>query len=133
MEEKRCATPYCLNSPVKHRTLCHKCRSKQYRDKNKLKATYQIMKDNAKRRNIEFSITLPEFKQFCTDTGYLEIKGTEAESGTVDRIDPRYGYTLNNIQVLTLSENVKKKKKDNKKTGWSKPNFDVISDIDVPF
>jgi hypothetical protein len=133
MEEKRCATPYCLNSPARHRTRCHKCIKKQYREKNKLTATYQIMKDNAKRRNIEFSITLPEFKKFCTDTGYLEIKGTEAESGTVDRRDPRHGYTLNNIQVLTLSENVKKQKKDNKKTGWSKPNFDVISDIDAPF
>jgi hypothetical protein len=63
---------------------------------------------NAKRRGKEFTLTLKQFEEFCNKTGYDEKKGITADSLTVDRIKDHLGYSVDNIQAITLSENVKK-------------------------
>lgn len=100
-----CVTLYCRNQKAPKGNICYKCRSRKYRANNKMNASYQILKDNAKRRGKIFDLTLEEYKKFCDETGYLENKGKSKNSASIDRIDPRKGYTYDNIQVLNLSEN----------------------------
>lgn len=105
----RCQTPFCRNKKVEGRNFCSKCRTRKYRERNPLKSCYDSLKHNAKRRNIEFSLTLKEFKEFCIKTNYLLGKGKTRESYSIDRIDNTKGYCIDNIQVLSLSLNSKKR------------------------
>jgi hypothetical protein len=83
-------------------------RVQRWRKANPLRYAYQNLKGNAKRRGKVFDLTFDEFKQFAVKTEYIGKKGRTAESYHVDRIDPARGYTINNIQVLTNSENMRK-------------------------
>ena len=109
-----------------------------WRKKNPVKYAYQSLKNNAKRRGKVFELTLEQFKEFAIKTRYMAKRGIYKNSYHIDRIDEAKGYTIDNIQVLTNSENIKKsmlfrgKDENNKpiiKTGTTKKrNFD-----DVPF
>lgn len=108
----KCKTKNCYNEARKKRRFCYKCEKRKGREKNPTAATYRNLKTNAKRRGIEFKLTLEEFFIFCEETGYMKHKGTEADSMTIDRKRHWEGYHKDNLQVLTLSENVKKGKKE---------------------
>ena len=73
---------------------------------------FNILRGNAKRRGKEFNLTLEEFRKFCKETNYLEFKGKTASSASIDRIRAWEGYHKDNIQILTLSDNVKKQRMD---------------------
>lgn len=73
-----------------------------------LEYAYQTLKDNARRRGKEFSLTLEQFKRFCRKTDYISGKGKTKTSYSIDRIENDKGYTLKNIQILPLGENSKK-------------------------
>ena len=73
-----------------------------------MKAAYCNLKANAKRRGKEFSLTFEQFRDFAIKTDYHQKKGVEKESFHIDRIDEEKGYSIDNIQVLTNSQNVKK-------------------------
>lgn len=107
MQSKKCATKFCRRKRAPNRTLCHRCRNKKYAQRNKIVYAFNVLKSNAKRRCKEFTLTLDEFKTFCTNTGYINNKGTTSNSMTIDRIDNSRGYSFDNIRVLTLSENVR--------------------------
>ena len=66
---------------------------------------YTKLKANAKQRGKEFTLTKEEFEAFCNETKYLELKGKSADSYTIDRIDASKGYSIDNIQILTLRAN----------------------------
>lgn len=51
---------------------------------------------------------MEEFEEFCNNTQYLEKKGIEAESLTIDRIINTRGYEADNIQSMTKSDNSRK-------------------------
>jgi hypothetical protein len=70
-KQKRCKTPGCRNKRALHRSVCHKCASRKYRENNPMRASYQHLKDNAKRRGIYFDLTFEEFVQFCYETDYI--------------------------------------------------------------
>ena len=78
---------------------------------------------NAKRRGKDFRLTLAEFELFCEQTNYLVLKGKTAKSASIDRIDHTRGYFIDNIQVLSLSDNSKKQHTDKS----------VNQDDDCPF
>ena len=84
------------------------CRMKEWRKKNPLKYAYRALRDNAKRRGKEFSISFEYFKKFCIKTEYEKKRGIFKDCYTIDRINPDLGYVEGNLQVLTNSENVKK-------------------------
>jgi hypothetical protein len=90
------------------RGLCYKHYHRVIRQENPLKYSFQNLKDNAKRRGKEFTLTLEEFEKFAVKTAYMHRKGRGRFSYTIDRINPEKGYTLDNIQVLTNSDNVRK-------------------------
>lgn len=70
---------------------------------------WKNLKSHAKARGIEFTITFPEWVEFCNRTGYHLHHGREANAMTVDREKGEHGYHAWNIQVLTNSENAGKK------------------------
>jgi hypothetical protein len=97
-------------------------------------ASYHILKWNAKRRDIDFGITIEEWKQFCEDTGYLELRGPDGEDMTVDRKDGTIGYIYSNLQMMTRLENIKKGQ-DERKRGkhWKRKFLSDVDMSDVPF
>jgi len=80
----------------------------KWRKKYPLKAAYQTLKYNAKRRGKEFDLTFEQFKEFAIKTKYEKKRGVYADSYHIDRIDETKGYTIDNIQVLTNVQNLRK-------------------------
>lgn len=108
---KKCVTRYCRNSAREGRSICRTCESRKRREKDPVRAAFDNLRSNTKRRKKEFTITLEEFEKFCAETEYMFGKGRTATSYHIDRIDPEKGYSIDNIRVLTNSENVKRHRK----------------------
>lgn len=92
---------------LKHRKRCGTCANKRWRV-DPIRASYNNLKSNAKRRKKVFTITLAYFTKFCYRTDYIAGKGRTADSYTVDRIIEELGYIPGNIQKLKNTDNVKK-------------------------
>lgn len=67
-----------------------------------------VLKNNAKRRGHEFTLTLDQFLEFAIKTNYMARKGIYKDSYHIDRIDETKGYSIDNIQAITNTENIKK-------------------------
>ena len=111
---KNCETKRCTNPKTKKGSYCAKCSMRKWRANNPLKSAYFTLRDNAKRRKKEFTITFEEFKKFCYETQVLAGRGRSKDSYHIDRIDDNKGYSYDNIQVLTNTENMKKEHKRRK-------------------
>lgn len=72
---------------------------------NPLTYTYNSLKCNARRRGKPFDLTFIQFSKFCIDSNYMKLKGKTKNQYSIDRIDPTKGYSIDNIQILTVSEN----------------------------
>jgi hypothetical protein len=70
------------------------------------KYAFNNLKQNAKRRGKVFELTFEQFQQFAVETEYMAGKGITKHGLHIDRIDPEKGYLIQNIRVLTNSENV---------------------------
>lgn len=81
---------------------------RNWRKNNPEKYCFQTLRNNSKRRGKDFDLTFEQFLQFAAKTNYILGKGRTRESFHIDRIDESKGYTIDNIQVLTNAENVKK-------------------------
>lgn len=88
--------------------FCPKHRKRWEKENRPVEYTFNFLRSNAKRRGKPFNLTIEEFRGFCEETSYISLKGKHAKAASIDRIDPAKGYSLDNIQVLTLSENGKK-------------------------
>lgn len=97
----KCVTLYCRNNRAKHKSKCHKCKSKWLKERHFAAYTLNQIRCAAKRRGIPFTLTLKYFIDFCAETGYLVLKGKNPDSLTVDRINHDYGYVAGNIKVST--------------------------------
>ena len=76
-----------------------------------MKHVFNTLRQNAKRRGKSFELTFEQFEQFAISTDYMAGKGIQKESFSIDRIDPKRGYSIDNIRVITNSENVKRHRK----------------------
>ncbi len=103
-----CSALYCRRKPEREHRLCSVCRSRQYRSNNSIKYAFHNLKRHAKQRGIRFQLTYPEFEAFCKRTGYHDKRGKSPEAMTVDRIKADQGYHINNIEMITMSENTSK-------------------------
>jgi hypothetical protein len=108
MKSKICATKGCGNKTRDYNSLCETCRSREKRKKNPVGYFFNLLRCNAKRRGIEFVLTVDEFRDFCREVDYIKNKGTKTTSLTIDRIDPTKGYRIDNIQAIPKSLNCKK-------------------------
>lgn len=109
-----CSAYRCGNPRAPKKRFCHKHHARFQKETNPAGYFYSLLKQNAKHRGKEFRLTLDEFKQFCSETNYLELKGKTAKSASIDRIDHTKGYEIGNIQLLTLRENSAKRWEDEK-------------------
>jgi len=109
MKTKPCQT--CTKTAAPRSNYCYACAKARYRAKHPEIATYQNLKSGAKRRGKKFDLTFEQFCEFAQKTEYFLRKGTSCDSLHIDRIEETGGYTTDNIQVLTNSENTRKYRK----------------------
>ncbi len=83
-----------------------------------------MIRRGARRRKLPFSLTLAQFQQFCAETGYIELRGTQRDSLTIDRINHEEGYHIWNIKVATHI--------DNSMAGHTIPGMDVPQNFPKP-
>lgn len=104
-----CCAHGCKGKPVyKLGGLCSKHYRRKIKAKDPVYDRFTNFKHNALRRCKEFTITLAQFREFCERTGYIIDKGVRGRNATVDRIDNNLGYHIDNIQLLTHAQNVRK-------------------------
>lgn len=99
----KCITKHCRKGREENvgsfYLLCSGCREREKKITHPWIQRYRALKLSAKRRNIQVYLTYSEFKQFCLRTEMIPL------GLSVDRIDPTKGYSLDNMRVLTFSEN----------------------------
>lgn len=100
-----CTTENCPNEAREQRRKCRSCEVRAWRKAHPHKYAFDNLRTHARARGIAFCLTLAQFTAFAHDTGYLEGKGLDAESLTVDRIDFTRGYEAGNIDCCTRSYN----------------------------
>lgn len=105
---KTCKSEKCKGQAPKRGNYCYKCLYEKQKAKDPVKWAYGILRRNARRRGKSFEITLQEFAQFCYETEILHGRGRTSTSYHIDRIDDELGYTKDNLQVLTNSQNIRK-------------------------
>jgi len=103
-----CVAAYCSNKHLSNDRFCAKHRKQYQKIHNPVSYTFNYLKQNAKRRGKDFTLTLKQFKQFCDETNYIELKGKAGDAMSIDRIDNTKGYSYDNIQMISLSDNSKK-------------------------
>ena len=64
-----------------------------------------MIRHSARKRKLDFTLTVESFKNWCIQTGYLHRRGNKPDDLTIDRIDRTQGYHLWNIRTLTHAEN----------------------------
>lgn len=106
--QNRCEMSFCRRKAKKHRRICSMHIARRWKENRPEAYAFNTLRCNAKRRGKEFGLTLEQFRAFCRRTGYLKHKGQEAESMSIDRIDNTRGYFIDNIRVISLSENSRK-------------------------
>lgn len=114
-----CITPYCKKKHGKQRNICYSCQRAQYMKKYPLEYTFQVWHGNTKRRKKVNTVTFLQFKNFVSETDYMNKRGTKCKSLQIDRDKdcgpdcPRewcytHGYHAHNIKGITLRENMYK-------------------------
>ncbi len=102
--KSKCKTKYCRNE-AKQNGICWKCHRERKKKKNIYAYTLGTLRRNAKRRGIECTLTVDEWKKFCIETGILERRGRTKNCESVDRKQEHIGYTYDNICPLSVSQN----------------------------
>lgn len=105
---KLCKVRCCRRLKAKGRTICDHHIREDKKAKDPVQYCYGVLRRNSRRRGKEFTLTLEQFRQFCYEEDYIQNKGKTHSSYTIDRIDNSKGYTIDNIRVLTNSENSRK-------------------------
>lgn len=82
-----------------------------------MKAAYLATKDSAKSRNIPFLLTFEEFEYWAVRHKLLKGRGVTKYGWHIDRVRNNEGYHIDNIQILTNSQNAAK---ENLRRKWEK-------------
>lgn len=107
-----CPVSRCRRNKGQNKKLCHRHHAQNQKENNLVGYTYCQLKQNAKRRNKVFTITVEDFREFCTKTNYLYLKGRTKNKMSIDRINPNMGYEKGNLQILSVSDNAAKQHLD---------------------
>jgi hypothetical protein len=108
---RRCATKRCRGIVATKRCkspYCPKCKWRQWTAKNPLRAAFKTLRNHAKERGKEFTLTFEYFKTLAEQTDYLARKGKTSLSLQIDRKDNNEGYHDWNVQTLELRSNTRK-------------------------
>ncbi len=88
-----------------------------WRVNNPVRALFNNVRDNARKRKKDFTLTWEEFEPFAIESGYYGQSGRFLGCLHIDRKDPLHGYHIWNIRVLEAGENSAKGTED-KKAIW---------------
>jgi hypothetical protein len=104
---RTCWVKFCrgIRSDPKRRRVCSKCRARLDRLNHPLEAVFRTLRDNARRRGKPFELTLEDFRQVVTESGYIDARGRHVGMLHIDRENPLLGYVRGNIRVLESGEN----------------------------
>lgn len=109
----RCWCHGCRRRAAKKRGgRCETCASRWFRFHHDDLYAYHNLKRSARKRGILFHLTFEDFQEFCAITGYLEMRGKEPHSFTIDRIKSHLPYQVGNIRILTYADNTSHKYED---------------------
>jgi hypothetical protein len=129
-----CITGFCRKKAVEQRNYCHSCRKRKFAELHPLKYSYMNLRQRARARGKEFTITYHYYEDLAIKSGYDKNKGRSSESLTLDRIKNNLGYIPGNIRVVTNRVNVQKMHYSDYKKGKGKnpflPQYDYS---EVPF
>lgn len=103
-----CVAYRCTNSKNAKDRFCSKHRHRYVKENDPVAYSYHLLKVNAKRRGKGFNLGLEEFREFCKTHDYPTGKGVRKNRLSVDRIDVSKGYQIDNIQLISVSDNSKK-------------------------
>lgn len=117
---------------------CWACVKKNYKERNPERYAFYVLKNNAKRRGKEFTITFDYFKRFAKKHEYMSKKGRTKTGLHIDRKKEHLGYIPGNLQVLENTDNVKKYLAFDRDQKGKPINFKIkkrinIDDTDNPF
>lgn len=107
----RCATKFCRGkaSESGRSPYCAKCRTRRFKAAFPLKYSFNLLRNRARHRGHDFSLTFAEYEAFAIKTRYGRLKGKTALSLSIDRENPARGYHADNIRAVTLAENTRLK------------------------
>jgi hypothetical protein len=105
----KCVSHGCRRRHAKDRNRCETCKSRLYRLNHDAHYAYGNLRSSARKRRIKFLLTFEQFKAFCDATGYLEKRGKDPMSASIDRIRTSGPYEVGNIRILTYADNVSHK------------------------
>jgi heterodisulfide reductase subunit C len=108
----KCLTKFCKERASKklwRSPYCSKCRSRRWRANKPVESAFHRLKHHAKERGHKFTLTLEYFRAFCVASDYIAKRGKSGTSASIDRINDALGYEPGNLQVITLSENSRKR------------------------
>lgn len=120
----KCRAKYCRNDAYKNpntgyqRKCCNRCKKRRFRKSKPYSYFWSKLKDSARERGIEFDLSKREFKEFWQrhpkkwKEKVSGVHGMCGKTWTVDRVDDSKGYSIDNIQVLSLRRNVIKYVRD---------------------
>jgi len=97
----KCPTKGCKNK-TEYKGHCSTCRSKKSREKDPIAYHFHNMRNRAKQRPKDFSLTLEQFRKWAREEDF--VPGRDS----VDRRENEHGYHLWNIQKMPLIENIRK-------------------------
>lgn len=98
----KCPIAHCTNE-VKKGGKCSTCRSRETRQRDPIRYIWLNLKNRAKQRPKEFTITLEEFRQWVIDNEFVPGQGW-----SIDRKNNEHGYHIWNIQKMLLIDNINK-------------------------
>lgn len=99
----------CTRPAREDRSDCDTCKSRKRRAKDPQRYAYEAVRESARKRGIDFSLTFAQFKEFDRQTGYVESKGQSAECLSIDRIKSDKGYEVGNIRAIPWIENCRRR------------------------
>lgn len=103
----RCISWRCRRRAAKKKSgRCETCASRLYRLRNDDRYAYHNLRSSARKRGIGFELSFEDFMEFCAVTGYLEARGKDPTSLTIDRIKTSLPYGVGNLRILTYNDNI---------------------------
>ena len=102
----RCQRKTTLAARSQRQQRCNTCKSRLFRLRNPDQYAYFNLKASAAKRGIGFNWAFEDFLEFCAITDYVELRGKDPHSLSIDRIDNSKPYQLGNVRIMTYADNV---------------------------